>query len=125
MTNSAVILSIFVISFLIGNQMHERYHYWVGRFFGANPKYAGKLAPVFPTRTVFRNRDVLSKWEVQAVSIPGHLFFVLLVVLAIIPQFPSSYTGFALVGVAAGGGLISWTDDMAARNPEIWLKFND
>jgi len=125
MTNSILILPIFIVSYLVGTQIHERYHYWVGRFFGADPKYEGKLAPIYPTRTVFRNRGILTERKVQAVSIPGHFFFVVLVVLAIIPGFPSSYMDFVLVGVAAGGGLISWTDDMAARNPETWLKFYD
>lgn len=125
MIKSIFIALIFIVSFLIGNQIHERYHYWAGRIFGADPKYAGRLAPIFPTRTEFQNRDILTKREVQAASIPGHFFFVILVVLAIIPEFPSSYTEFALVGFVAGGAMISWTDDMAARKPEIWLKFND
>lgn len=113
----------FLVSFLIGNQIHERYHYWAGKFCGTDPKYAGRLTPVFPTRTEFRNRESLTNRQVRLVSIPGHFFFLILVCLAIIPGSPSSYIEFALVGVSAGGGIISWTDDMAARDPEHWLEF--
>ena len=116
---------IFVICFLIGNQIHERYHYWVGKILGAEPEYAGRLSPVFPTRTEFDEIGNLSKREVQLVSIPGHIFFIILIAFALVPGFPSSYMEVGFVGVVAGGGIISWEDDMAAMDPEIWKKFHD
>jgi hypothetical protein len=125
MNGSILAALIFGLCFLIGNQVHERYHYWTGKIFGADPTYAGGLAPIFPTRTEFCKRDLLTVREVQIVSIPGHMFFIMLVCLAIVPGFPSSYMEIAFVGVVAGGAIISWTDDMAARDPAIWLMFND
>jgi len=116
---------IFGVSFLIGNQVHERYYYWVGRVFDADPECSGRFAPVFPTRTEFRNHGTLTKRQTQAVSIPGHLFYLVLVLLAILPEFPSSYSEVCLVGIVSGGALISWTDDMATRDPDIWKKFNN
>ncbi|WP_275883443.1 hypothetical protein [Halorhabdus sp. BNX81] len=125
MANLTLAALVFGGAFLIGNQLHERFHFWIGRLFGADPEYTGRFAPIFPTRTEYRSDDVLTKREVQYVSIPGHLFFAVLAILASIPNFPTSYTEFALVGCAVGGGLISWTDDMAARDPEIWIKFKE
>jgi hypothetical protein len=125
MAKPTLIAVIFGVFFLIGNQTHERYHYWTGKFFDADPEYGDEFARIFRLNTQFHNRESLSDREIRAIGMPGHILFLFLIFLAIWPKFPTSYVGFALVGTVAGGALISWNDDMAVRDPETWKKFND
>lgn len=123
MADLKLALAVFGISFLMGLQIHERYHYWVGKLFGAETEYTKRNLYVFVWETDFPNPRPLTPLQVRITSLVGYVSLTALIVIGLIPGHPGTITDFGLVGLFAGSSMISWLDGLGTQYPEQWKRF--